>query len=108
SPNDAVPHPDGSVWFTDPPFGGQLYEGQPDAAGGPSNPDGRLNPRLGQPPEQGRGRPGAPPPGSPRGAGGELAVVVTAEQVPNPNGLCFSPDHRRLYVVSSGHRDVAV
>ena len=30
SPNDAVPHPDGSVWFTDPPYGGQLYEGAPD------------------------------------------------------------------------------
>jgi gluconolactonase len=25
SPNDVVPHPDGSYWFTDPPFGGQLY-----------------------------------------------------------------------------------
>ena len=48
SPNDAVPHPDGSIWFTDPPYGGQLYEGAPDAAGGPSNAAGRLNPRLGQ------------------------------------------------------------
>ena len=38
SPNDVVPHPDGSYWFTDPPYGGQLYEGAPDAAGGPSNP----------------------------------------------------------------------
>jgi SMP-30/Gluconolactonase/LRE-like region len=37
SPNDAVPHPDGSIWFTDPPYGAQLYEGTPDAAGGPSN-----------------------------------------------------------------------
>ena len=37
SPNDVVPHPDGSYWFTDPPYGGQLYEGAPDAAGGPSN-----------------------------------------------------------------------
>ena len=27
SPNDAAPHPDGSIWFTDPPYGGQLYEG---------------------------------------------------------------------------------
>ena len=26
SPNDVVPHPDGSYWFTDPPYGGQLYE----------------------------------------------------------------------------------
>src|SRR5262245_31785541 len=34
SPNDVVPHPDGSYWFTDPPYGGQLYEGAPDAAGG--------------------------------------------------------------------------
>ena len=30
SPNDVVAHPDGSYWFTDPPFGGQLYEGTPD------------------------------------------------------------------------------
>ena len=37
SPNDVVPHPDGSYWFTDPPYGGQLYEGAPDAAGGASN-----------------------------------------------------------------------
>ena len=37
SPNDVVPHPDGSYWFTDPPYGGQLYEGEPDVAGGPSN-----------------------------------------------------------------------
>ena len=29
SPNDVVPHPDGSYWFTDPPYGGQLYEGAP-------------------------------------------------------------------------------
>ncbi len=48
SPNDVVAHSDGSYWFTDPPYGGQLYEGAPDAAGGPSNPDGKLNPRLGQ------------------------------------------------------------
>ena len=31
SPNDVVAHPDGSLWFTDPPYGGQLYEGSPDA-----------------------------------------------------------------------------
>ena len=36
SPNDVVAHPDGSYWFTDPPYGGQLYEGEPDAAGGPA------------------------------------------------------------------------
>lgn len=40
SPNDVVAHPDGSLWFTDPPYGGQLYEGAPDAVGGPSNQSG--------------------------------------------------------------------
>ena len=38
-------HPDGSFWFTDPPFGGQLYEGTPDMAGGPSNPPAGSSPR---------------------------------------------------------------
>ena len=49
SPNDVVAHPDGSYWFTDPPYGGQLYEGEPDAPGGSSNAAGKLNPRIGQP-----------------------------------------------------------
>ena len=44
SPNDLVPHPDGSIWFTDPSYGGTLSEGHPDAAGGPSNAQGLLNP----------------------------------------------------------------
>src|SRR6188472_395820 len=49
SPNDIAAHPDGSYWFTDPPFGGSVYEGMVDAAGGPSNQDGRLNAKVGQP-----------------------------------------------------------
>src|SRR5207247_2611761 len=49
SPNDVVPHPDGSYWFTDPPYGGQFYEGTVDAPGGPSNRAGRFKQRLGQP-----------------------------------------------------------
>src|SRR5262245_34902301 len=48
SPNDVVPHPDGSYWFTDPPYAGLLYEGAPDVAGGPSNRAGRRKIRLGQ------------------------------------------------------------
>lgn len=40
SPNDLVPHPDGSIWFTDPPYGDSLAEGHPDEAGGPTNPQG--------------------------------------------------------------------
>src|SRR5579883_2777014 len=47
SPNDLVPHPDGSIWFTDPPYGDSIPEGHPDEAGGPANPQGLLNPRIG-------------------------------------------------------------
>ena len=39
--HSAVPAPDGSVWFTDPPYGGQLYEGEPDVAGGATNAAGK-------------------------------------------------------------------
>jgi len=49
SPNGVAAHPDGSVWFTDPGYGDQLAEGHPDEAGGPSNPKGILNPRIGAP-----------------------------------------------------------
>src|SRR5262249_41378924 len=52
-PNAVVPHPDGSYWFTAPPYGGGLYEGQPDAAGGATNASGHLNPRLGQDEDEG-------------------------------------------------------
>src|ERR1700736_4235799 len=50
SPNDVVPHPDGSIWFTDPPYGGQLYEGEPDAPGSPSNVAAQLKPGWASPP----------------------------------------------------------
>jgi gluconolactonase len=99
SPNDVVPHPDGSYWFTDPPYGGQLYEGTPDAAGGPSNAAGKLNNRVGQPAEIAQAR-AADQLLSDR-SDGRIDLVVT-EQVPDPNGLCFSPDHKKLYVVSTG------
>jgi gluconolactonase len=102
SPNDVVAHPDGSIWFTDPPYGGALYEGQPDAPGGPTNPHGRLNPRLGQPLEQGDERRELPTNVYRWDPSGRLDVVVTEDQIPDPNGLCFSPDYERLYVVSTG------
>jgi gluconolactonase len=102
SPNDVVPHTDGSIWFTDPPYGGQLYEGQPDAPGGPSNTGGRLNPRVGQPAEQGSARRELPTQVYRWDPSGRLDVVVANDQVPDPNGLCFSPDHKKLYVISTG------
>src|SRR5467141_1593396 len=77
SPNDIAAHPDGSYWFTDPPYGRSLYEGQP----GPRElPTGvyRVD------------------------TSGRMTLVVTETQVPDPNGIAFSPDHKKLYVVSTG------
>ncbi len=102
SPNDVVPHPDGSYWFTDPPYGAQLYEGTVDAAGGPANPSGRLNPKLGQPPEFGSYKRELPTSVYRVDTSGKVDLVVREDQVPDPNGLCFSPDYKRLYVVSTG------
>jgi gluconolactonase len=102
SPNDVVPHPDGSYWFTDPPYGGQLYEGAPDVAGGPSNPNGKLNPRLGQAAGIGLAKRELPTNCYRIDPGGKVDLVVTEDQVPDPNGLCFSPDYKKLYVVSTG------
>ncbi|WP_432807312.1 SMP-30/gluconolactonase/LRE family protein [Microvirga terrae] len=102
SPNDVVAHPDGSYWFTDPPYGGQLYEGAPDVQGGPSNAGGRLNPKLGQPVGIGTVRRELPTNCYRVDPSGRVDLVVTEDQVPDPNGLCFSPDYKRLYVASTG------
>jgi len=102
SPNDIVAHPDGSYWFTDPPYGGQLYEGTPDTPGGPSNLRGRLKPTLGQPPGMGSMRRELPTNCYRIDPGGRIDLVITEEQVPDPNGLCFSPDYTKLYVASTG------
>jgi len=101
SPNDVVPHRDGS-WFTDPPYGAQLYEGTVDAAGGPANKAGRINPRLGQPPELGSYQRELPTSVYRVDPSGKVELVVREDQVPDPNGLCFSPDYKQLYVVSTG------
>ena len=80
SPNDAVVHRNGSIWFTDPPYGAQIYEGGATREVHRELPTNvyRVDPD------------------------GRIAMVVPEEQVPDPNGLCFSPDFRRLYVASTG------
>jgi len=102
SPNDVVPHPDGSYWFTDPPYGGQLYEGEPDVAGGPSNASCKLNPRIGQPAGFAPGRRELPTNCYRVDPSGRVDLVVSEEQVPDPNGLAFSHDFKKLYVASTG------
>ena len=102
SPNDVVAHPDGSYWFTDPPYGGQLYEGTVDAPGGATNPQGRVKHRLGQPPEVANMKRELPNNVYRVDPSGRVDLVVSQDQIPNPNGLTFSPDYKKLYVMSTG------
>ena len=102
SPNDAAVHRDASIWFTDPPYGGQLYEGAPDAGGGPSNAAGRLNSRAGQPADIGGLKRELPTNVYRIDPTGRLDLMIGEDQVPDPNGLTFSPDFRKVYVASTG------
>jgi len=102
SPNDVVAHSDGSVWFTDPPYGRRLAEGRPDAAGGAANPDGAPNPRLGNEhavsTDSGHSHASAVYRWDPRG---RLERVLDESDVPSPNAWLFQTDRQTLYVNSS-------
>jgi gluconolactonase len=76
SPNDVVVKSDGSIWFTDPTFGiVGYYQGEKAEQELPERVY-RLDPQTG-------------------------AVRVVAEGIDGPNGLAFSPDESRLYLVAS-------
>jgi gluconolactonase len=76
SPNDVVVKSDDSIWFTDPPFGIlSNYEGHVAPVELPTN-IYRVD------------------------RDGRASVVIG--DIPRPNGLAFSPDEQRLYVVVSG------
>jgi gluconolactonase len=99
SPNDICPHPDGSIWFTDPPYGDQINEGQVDQKGGQAN--GGLNPNLEG--ENAGGRQRELPNQVYRiDPSGSMTVVVTQDQIGDPNGIAFSPDYKTLFVISTG------
>jgi gluconolactonase len=76
SPNDVVVKSDGSIWFTDPPFGilgyYEGYKAEPELTQNIY----RLDPQTGR-------------------------ATVVASDVLGPNGLCFSPDETKLYIVES-------
>ena len=74
SPNDVVVHPDGGVWFTDPSYGIRgNYEGNK-APSETKEAVYRVDPKT-----------------------GAIARVAMGDQN-MPNGLCFSPDYKKLYV----------
>ncbi|MDB5774242.1 MAG: gluconolactonase [Herbaspirillum sp.] len=77
SPNDVVVKSDGSIWFTDPPYGIQTdYEGGKQRAELPARVY-RLDADSGR-------------------------LDVVCNTMAGPNGLCFSPDESRLYVSETG------
>jgi gluconolactonase len=105
SPNDIAVHQDGSIWFSDPPYGGSLYEGMVDAPGGPGNPQGLINPKVGQPAGIGAGVFKRELPSSVYRVdpSGRIDLVITEQDLGSvPNGVCFSPDYKKLYIVARG------
>jgi gluconolactonase len=104
APNDIAAHPDGSIWFTDPGAGASLSEGHPDVAGGPQNPTGLYDPRLGDP---GTGLGAAVRRELPANVyrwdpSGKLEIAVPADKIKGCNGICFSPDYKRVYIIGGG------
>jgi len=80
APNDAVVASDGAIWFTDPGYGilGP-YEGHKDEFELPTNVY-RLDPQTGK-------------------------AEVVVDDFRRPNGLCLSPDEKRLYIIDTGATD---
>ncbi|WP_233890016.1 SMP-30/gluconolactonase/LRE family protein [Paraburkholderia flagellata] len=77
SPNDVVVKSDDSIWFTDPEFGiATNYEGRKAERELPTHVY-RLDALTGR-------------------------CEIVADDIVNPNGLCFSPDEQLLYIVESG------
>jgi len=77
SPNDAVVHSDGAIWFTDPTYGilsdYEGYKAEPEQSGRNVY---RLEPDSG-------------------------VCTVVADDFRQPNGLAFSPDEKILYIADS-------
>jgi gluconolactonase len=77
SPNDIVVHPDGGIWFTDPTYGilGN-YEGFP-AQSELKQAVYRVDPKTRQ-------------------------IDKVSDEADQPNGICFSPDYKKVYVADTG------
>ena len=77
APNDVVVHPDGGIWFTDPGYGSMMhYEGNKGALE-IKEAVYRIDPKTG-------------------------TMAKMTDAMSKPNGLCFSPDYKKLYVADTG------
>src|SRR5580704_13742943 len=81
APNDVVVASNGSIWFTDPVYGiGGNYEGIKAAPEQEKHNVYRADPKTGD-------------------------VKVVVNDFVEPNGLAFSPDEKKLYVIDTGYTD---
>jgi len=77
APNDVVVHPDGGIWFTDPGYGSMgNYEGH---KGKLEIKEAvyRIDAKAGK-------------------------IEIVSDECAKPNGLCFSPDYKKLYLADTG------
>lgn len=86
SPNDLAYRSDGSLYFTDPPYGLRTQDD--------SDPKKELKVNgVYRIPDAARQKPGAPP--------DHAKLQLLIGDLPRPNGIAFSPDEKTLYVSNS-------
>jgi gluconolactonase len=77
SPNDIAVHPDGGIWFTDPIYGIRGYyegfKGESEIKEAVYRVDGKT---------------------------GQMEKVT--DELNEPNGICFSPDYKKVYICDTG------